>query len=675
MIAAAQGIPSPAEGLRVYHGTSRCHSTFFVNFPSLPHPAEVLPRGVCGALLAWWILACPASAVAVEVRAGLWTADGPVYALALDRNAGVLYIGGEFGRVGPADPLAGPAVDRRNLAAFDLDSGEVTAWDPAADGPVHAMWLNPNGTTLYVGGDFAAAGGQFRQRLAALDTTLGLPGTWNPGADGPVRTMLPSASNGTLYIGGEFTRVAGAERHGLAELGVLGIGALTGLGQQALFESGAVVNALATGGGRLYVGGRFTPAPADDDEEDEEPEEPAAEQRLAAIELAPFRLAEWSPPIDDGQVLALHPILDRNVIYAGGDFTSVAAAPQRGAALFDLVSGDTLPWNPRFDGPVRALVASLDRGVIYAGGEFSTAAGVARARLAAIDSRDGTPLAAWDAAADAATHTLLAAWNVPVAPVEEDEDAEDEGTEDEGAGDENLPLYAGGAFTLIDGLPRAGVAALEVLPPEREPPSTRAEPPAGFISAADDAPGTVILLCDDGTGSGCAATYYTLDGSDPDTGSNRYLGPISITVDAEVRYFSVDHVGNAEDIGASAYIVEMEPPVTSADPPSGVFDDAVLVRLSCTDARPGCVETRYTTDGTLPNASSPLYTGPITIDRTAVLQYFSVDGAGNVEGVRRSEYVRSRGEAGALGFAELVIFSIAMGVPGWRRLRRGGNDD
>lgn len=653
---------------------SRCHSTCFVNFPSLPQSAEVLPRGVCGALLVSWLIACPAAAIAVEVRTELWTTDGPVHALALDRNAGVLYIGGEFTRVGPADPLAGSAADRRNLAAFDLDSGEVTAWDPATDGPVHAMWLNPNGTMLYIGGDFSAAGGQFRQRLAALDTTLGLPGTWNPGADGPVRVMAPSATSGSLYIGGGFAQVAGAARRGLAELGVLGVGTLTGLGQQALFEPGAVVSALATGGGRLYAGGRFTPVRVGEDEEGEAPAEPAAEQRLAAIELAPFGLADWSPAIDDGEVLALHLILDRNVIYAGGDFTSVAAAPQRGAALFDLVSGDALSWNPRLDGPVRALVASLDRSVIYAAGDFTAAAGVARARLAAVDSRDGTPLAAWDVTVDAAPHTLLGAWNAPVDPVEEDEDAEGEGTEGEGtegAGEENLPLYVGGAFTLIDGLPRAGLAALEALPPEREPPSTRAEPPGGFIGAADDAPGTIILICEDGAGSDCAATYYTLDGSDPDTGSSRYLGPINITVDTELRYFSVDHVGNVEDIGVERYIVEMEPPVTVADPPSGVFDDSLRVRLSCTDARPGCVETRYTVDGTLPNASSPLYVEPIIINRTTVLQFFSVDGAGNVEGVRRSEYVRSRGEVGALGLAELMIFSIAMVILSRRRLRRG----
>jgi len=634
-----------------------------VNFPTLPHSAGFLPRGVCGALLMSSLVILPAPAAAVEVHAELWTTDGPVYALALDRQAGVLYIGGDFTQVGPADPLAGAAAARRHLAALDLDSGEVTAWDPAPDGPVYAMWLNPTGSALYVGGDFAAAGGQFRQRLAALDTTLGLPGTWNPGADGSVRTIIPSPASGSLYIGGEFSRIGGADRRAIAELGVLGVGTPSGLGQQPLFEPGAVVNALAVANGRLYAGGRFIPIVEDEEEGGED--ESSVGERLASIALTTFRFADWAPAIDDGEVLALRPIDERGVIYAGGDFTSVAGAPQIGAAAFDLNSGAPLPWNPRFDGPVHALVAALDRGVIYAGGGFESVASVGRARLAAVDSADGTPLAAWDVAADAAAHVLLASWEVAAPPADNDGDSEGNGPEDA-----SFVLYVGGAFSAIDGLPRAGLVALEALPPERDPPVTRADPPGGFISSQDDAPGIVRLICDDGAGSGCAATYYTLDGSEPDTDSSRYLGPINVTADGELRFFSVDHVGNVENVSVEHYIVETDPPITVADPPSGVFDDSLQVRLSCSDSRPGCVETRYTTDGTLPNASSPLYGGPISIDRTTVLQFLSIDGAGNVEGVRRAEYVRSRGEAGALGFVELLIVSMAT-VCGWRRFRPG----
>lgn len=623
-----------------------------MNFPKLSHSAGLLPR--CGALLVSWVAVLP-EAMAVELQTSLWTTDGPVYAMALDRQDGVLYIGGDFTQVGPADPLAGSAVARRNLAALDLVTGAVTAWDPAPDGPVYAMWLNPAGSALYLGGDFAAVGGQFRQRLAAVDTNLGLPGTWNPGADGPVRAMVPSAGNGTLYIGGEFSRIANADRRAIAELGVLGTGSLSGLGQQPLFEAGSVVNALAVVDGRLYAGGRFTPVLTEDEEDDEL----AVGERLATISLTNFRFMDWAPAIDDGEVLALRAIGDRGVIYAGGNFTSVGGVPQIGAAAFDLASGDALTWNPRFDGPVRALAVAFDRGAIYAGGEFTNAAGVGRSRLAAVDSADGTPLAAWEVSADAAVHALIGAWDVAVP-----EDVEDD---TEGAGDDGSVLYVGGEFSTIDGLPRAGLAGLEALPPETDPPVTRADPPGGgFLSSRDER--LVRLICDDGAGSGCARTYYTLDGTDPDTESRLYSGPINLTADTELRFFSIDYAGNVGDLVVERYTVEIDPPSTVADPPSGVFNDTIQVRLTCSDQRPGCAETRYTTDGSLPNASSPLYTGPILIDRTTVLQFFSVDGAGNAEGVRRAEYVRNRGEAGALGVGELLAFSV-FALVAWRRSR------
>lgn len=650
-----------------YDEPSRCHTVFSVNFPRITHSAGFLPR--CGALLVSWAAILSATADAVEIRAGLWATDGPVHALALDRAARILYVGGDFTQVSPADPLIDTVVTRRNLAAFDLSTGEVTAWDPAPDGPVYAMWLNPAGSALYLGGDFAAVGGQFRERLAAVDTTLGLPDTWNPGADGPVRAITPSPVGTSLYIGGGFSRIGGAERRAIAELGLLGTGNLSGLGQRPLFEPGALINALTVVNNRLYVGGRFVPVVEDGDSEDEEA---SVGERLAAIELSTFRFSDWAPPIDDGAVLALRSIAERGVIYAGGDFSSIGGVPQIGAAAFDLDSGAPLVWNPRIDGPVHALAVGFDRGAIYLGGDFDTVAGTGRSRLAAVDTIEGTPLVAWVVAADAAAYVLLGAWDAPAAPAEEPDDGEDE-EDDQGPGDEGVEddrdiLYAGGAFAVIDGVPRGGLVALEALPPEDDPPLTRAEPPGGFISSRDE--GLVRLVCDDGAGSGCAATYYTLDGSEPNTDSNRYTGPINLSADVELRFFSVDLVGNVENAGVERYIVEIDPPTTVADPPSGVFDGSLQVRLSCADQRPGCVETRYTTDGTLPTASSPLYTGPIRIDRTTVLQFFSVDGAGNPEGVRRAEYVRIRGEAGALGFGELLIVSV-LALLGWRRLSSG----
>ena len=216
-----------------------------------------------------------------ELREDLWVTDGTVHAIVVDAGRGLLYIGGDFTEVGPADPLQGPALPRRHLAAIDLESGVATDWNPAPDGIVRALWLSPDGATLYLGGDFTAVGGQFRDRLAAVDTAFGVPRTWNPRADGSVQVMVPSTADGaSLFVGGSFGRVANAQRVGLAELTLLGVGALTGLGQEPLFEPGAQIHALAVGARRLYVGGDFVPADTEQT------------RRLAAIDLLDFSFAD-----------------------------------------------------------------------------------------------------------------------------------------------------------------------------------------------------------------------------------------------------------------------------------------------------------------------------------------------------------------------------------------------
>jgi hypothetical protein len=46
--------------------------------------------------------------------------------------------------------------------------------------------LAVSGSTVYVGGQFNSIGGQSRSNIAALDVTTGLVTAWNPGADGPL---------------------------------------------------------------------------------------------------------------------------------------------------------------------------------------------------------------------------------------------------------------------------------------------------------------------------------------------------------------------------------------------------------------------------------------------------------------------------------------------------------
>ncbi len=171
------------------------------------------------------------------------------------------------------------------------------------------------------------------------------------------------------------------------------------------------------------------------------------------------------------------------------------------------------------------------------------------------------------------------------------------------------------------------------------PPVTTASPAGGSYDAAQ----SVTLACDDGAGSGCATTYYTVDGSEPGTGSPVYTVPIAIAADTTLKFFSVDRAGNREATRAQTYTIRVisddQPPLTSASPLGGTFDAAQDVVLTCNDSGgSGCAVTRYTTDGADPTDASTEYTAPIRVAADTTLKFFSVDNAGNRETFRTESY-------------------------------------
>lgn len=120
--------------------------------------------------------------------------------------------------------------------------------------------------------------------------------------------------------------------------------------------------------------------------------------------------------------------------------------------------------------------------------------------------------------------------------------------------------------------------------PESVPPTTAASPPGGRYAA----PQAVTLACsDEAGGSGCAATYYTLDGSPPTPASPRYTVPIPIAADATLRFLSVDGDGNVETPRAEVYVFDTTPPaVASRDPDAGATGVARSARVRVVFSEP-----------------------------------------------------------------------------------------
>ena len=120
------------------------------------------------------------------------------------------------------------------------------------------------------------------------------------------------------------------------------------------------------------------------------------------------------------------------------------------------------------------------------------------------------------------------------------------------------------------------------------------------------------------------------------TGEMRANGDVTVTVsgveDASGRVIGTSNSGT--DPGGGIGI----PPATTASPPGGHHNNIQQVTLNCLDAGSGCAGIHYTTDGTEPTLSSPLYTGVIPIDTYTELRFFSVDQAGNREGNQTEVY-------------------------------------
>ncbi len=145
-------------------------------------------------------------------------------------------------------------------------------------------------------------------------------------------------------------------------------------------------------------------------------------------------------------------------------------------------------------------------------------------------------------------------------------------------------------------------------------------------------------------GSGVASTHYTLDGTTPTQSNPTYTGQFALTASTTVQYRSWDYAGNAEAVHSQTISIQ-EPPDTT--PPTTTiacnggscqntpYYQSVTVSLSATDNPGGwgVANTYYTTDGSTPTTSSPVYTAPFTIHGPTTVMFFSTDLAGNAEPV------------------------------------------
>ncbi|WP_036554423.1 PKD domain-containing protein [Nocardioides insulae] len=135
--------------------------------------------------------------------------DGVVWSQAVRGN--IVYAGGEFATA--QDP-GGAEETRANMLAYDITTGLMTDFAPTFNGPVNAVAVSPDGTRLYVGGNFTQVNGQAHNRLAAFDLPSGVLVNANIQISGNVQAL--AVTDDLVYIGGGFGSVGNQTRGNLA---------------------------------------------------------------------------------------------------------------------------------------------------------------------------------------------------------------------------------------------------------------------------------------------------------------------------------------------------------------------------------------------------------------------------------------------------------------------------
>jgi len=187
-------------------------------------------------------------------RSSMWQTNGDTDTLAA--GGGRLYAGGRFTRVRPPGAAAGTSETTRTyLAAFSTSTGAlITTFNVTLNGRVRAVRLSPDGTRLYIGGDFTSVNGVARTRFAAVNPTTGALLTgFTANANGAVTTI--AAGSSAVYAGGDFTTINGA-----TAMRVASVNPTTGVrnaGFTGSLDGRPRASALSPDGTSYVIGGAF----------------------------------------------------------------------------------------------------------------------------------------------------------------------------------------------------------------------------------------------------------------------------------------------------------------------------------------------------------------------------------------------------------------------------------
>src|SRR4051794_27919354 len=317
------------------------------------------------------------------------------------------------------------------------------------------------------------------RRAASLGLCAGLIAVLGPAAAGAAVPSTSASTYGTdgdvnaiatlgdtVYLGGAFDNI------GLDTGGGAATAASDGQADAAMpAVTGTVQAAVADGSGGFYIGGSFSRV--------------GGVARANIAHILPDKSVDPSfNPVTNSTVRAL--ALSGSTLYVGGDFSglgSIAGADRNLIAAVDTTTGTATSWDPNVGGSQVSKLA-VSGSVVYVGGFFSTVGGQTRHNIAAIDTPSGNATG-WDPDANGAVRALAVDGSTVYVG------GNFSGTNSIGGADRNFiaalddtagnatgwdpnanafvralavdgsTVYAGGGFTLIGGQARGRIAALD----------------------------------------------------------------------------------------------------------------------------------------------------------------------------------------------------------------------
>jgi hypothetical protein len=341
---------------------------------------------------------------------GLTSTSSYCNSLVYDSSNSRLYVGGSFTKVGDASQ----ADQSANYVAYwnvstsrwsRLGTNDVS-FNNGTNAYVNTMTLDNSNNLLYVGGNFTKA-----RDISNRDISINYVGYWNVltnkwgqlggtdpsrnGLNNQCRTLVYDQSNSELYIGGDFTLAYNSDGTTYRYLYLIKWNALnsswniiTNSSQSLSYYGGSYGVNYNAGGVRcyvcdnsnnvLYVGGYFTTAGN------------ITANRIAKFDISANTWSALGSGMSNGYVNAIIIDYSINVLYAGGNFTTVSGGTitANRVAKYN-ISANT--WSALGSGTVgvnnlvNVMVLDSSKN-LYVGGDFTTAGSITVNKIAKYDT-------------------------------------------------------------------------------------------------------------------------------------------------------------------------------------------------------------------------------------------------------------------------------------------------